>query len=216
MLDGIDQLVIPFLERMYETVGYIGLAAVMAIENAFFFLPVPSEVVLPLAGFVVARGASEPLTGGAWTYPLAVLFAVLGTTLGSLFLYAIAALGGRPLLERYGRYIFIDAHDLEVADRWFERYGAYAVFFARMVPIARSVISIPAGVARMPLWRFALFSALGTVPWVMLLIWAGMVLGESWLAIKDLLQPYEYVVIGALVVLFAYFLWRQLRPSRSR
>ena len=74
MLDGIDQLVIPFLERMYETVGYIGLAAVMAIENAFFFLPVPSEVVLPLAGFVVARGASEPLTGGAWSYPLAVLF----------------------------------------------------------------------------------------------------------------------------------------------
>lgn len=212
MLDALDELVIPFLESVYASVGYVGLAAVMAVENAFFFVPLPSEIVLPFAGFVVARGTIEPLTGAPWSYGLAVVFAVLGTTLGSLLLYALGALGGRPLLERYGRYVLIDPHDLEVADRWFERYGTYAVFFARMVPIARSVISIPAGISRMPLWRFALFSALGTVPWVMLLIWGGMLLGQSWTAIKELIRPYEYAAIAILALLFAYFLWRQLRP----
>lgn len=214
MLDAIDEFVIPLLEAAYAALGYIGLTAVLAIENAFFFLPVPSEVVLPLAGWMVSRGVEEPLTGGAWTYWAAVLFAVIGTTLGALLVYAASALGGRPLLERYGRYILIDAHDLEVADRWFARYGDYAVFLARMVPILRSVISIPAGVARMPLWRFALFSALGTVPWVMFLVWIGTLLGGNWAAIKELLRPVEYFAYALVLALVALFVWRQLRPAR--
>ena len=211
MLDAIDRLVIPFLETAYATVGYLGLAAVMAIENALFFLPIPSEVVLPLAGFAVARSVVEPLTGAPWTYWAAVVAAVIGTTAGSLLLYAIALVGGRPFLERYGRYVLIDAHDLDVADRWFARYGDFAVFIARVVPIVRSIISIPAGVSRMPLWRFTLFSALGTIPWCMLLVWLGIVLGERWPEVSGLLRPVELVAYAALAAGLAFFLWRHVR-----
>ena len=213
MLDAIDRVIIPFLEAAYATVGYIGLAAAMAVENAFFFLPVPSEIVLPLAGFAVARGVNEPLTGAPWAYWIAVLAAVAGTTAGSLLLYGVALVGGRPLLERYGRYVLIDAHDLDVADRWFARYGDFAVFIARVVPIVRSVISIPAGVSRMRLWRFTLFSALGTIPWCMLLVWLGMVLGERWSEVSDLLRPVEYAAYVIVAAAIAFFLWRQLRRT---
>lgn len=211
MLDAIDRVVIPFLEAAYATVGYLGLAVVMAIENAFFFLPIPSEVVLPLAGFAVARSVVEPLTGAPWTYWAAVVAAVCGTTAGSLFLYTVALVGGRPILERYGRYVLIDAHDLDVADRWFARYGDFAVFIARVVPIVRSIISIPAGVSRMPLWRFTLFSALGTIPWCMLLVWLGMVLGERWPEVSLLLRPVELVAYATLAAGLGFFLWRHVR-----
>lgn len=214
MLDAIDRLIIPFLESLYGAVGYIGLAVAMAIENAFFFLPVPSEVVLPLAGLVVVRGVGEPLTGTSWAYWPAVGAAVVGATAGSLLLYAIARVGGRPLLERYGRYLLIDARDLDTADRWFARYGDAVVFFARVVPIMRSIISIPAGVARMPVWRFLLFSALGTVPWCMLLIWLGMTFGERWPEISALLQPFQSVAYALILVAGALFLWRQLHRRR--
>lgn len=216
MLDALERVIIPFLERVYASIGYAGLTAVMAVENSLFFLPVPSEVVLPLAGWSVARGTAEPLTGAAWSYWGAVAAAVIGTTVGALALYTVSALGGRPLLERYGRYVLIDAHDLEVADRWFARYGDYAVLVARVIPVARSVISIPAGVSRMPVWRFLIFSALGTVPWNMLLIWGGMVLGENWQQVRELITPLEYVVYAGIVGLLALFLWRQLRPGRPR
>lgn len=216
MLDALEAIVIPFLESAYATMGYLGLLIVMAIENALFFLPLPSEIVLPLAGWSVARGIQEPLTGAAWTYWYAVAFSVVGSTAGALALYAVSSIAGRPLLERYGRYVFIDAHDLDVADRWFARYGDYAVLLARMVPLARSAISIPAGVSRMPLWRFVLFTVVGTIPWNMLLIWAGVVLGENWTQVKDLLRPLEYVVYAGIAVLAGLFLWRQLRPGRRR
>ena len=214
MLDAIDRLIIPFLESLYGTVGYIGLVVVMAIENAFFFLPVPSEVVLPLAGLAVIRGVGEPLTGGPWSYWPAVAAAVAGTTAGSLLLYTIARVGGRPMLDRFGRYVLIDGHDLDLADRWFGRYGDVAVLLARVVPIVRSVISIPAGVSRMPVWRFTLFSALGTIPWCMLLIWLGMTLGERWPEISELLRPFEYVAYALLLAAAALFLWRQLHRRR--
>lgn len=216
MLDALEATVIPFLESAYATVGYIGLLAVMAVENALFFLPVPSEIVLPLAGWSIARGVTEPLTGTAWTYWSAVAFSVVGSTAGALALYTVSAVAGRPFLERYGRYVLIDAHDLDVADRWFARYGDYAVLVARVIPIARSVISIPAGISRMPLRRFLLFTALGTLPWNMLLIWAGVVLGDNWTQVKDLLKPFDYVVYAGIALLFAVFLWRQLRPRRPR
>lgn len=211
MLDAIDRLVIPFLESAYATVGYVGLALVMAVENALFFLPVPSEVVLPLAGFAVARSVTEPLTGAAWSYWAAVAFAVAGTTAGSLLLYTVSLVGGRPFLERYGRYVLISAHDLDVADRWFARHGDKAVLIARVIPIVRSIISIPAGISRMPVWRFTLFSALGTIPWCMLLVWLGVVLGERWTEVSDLLRPVELLAYVLIALTVAAFLWRHLR-----
>ncbi|HKC90840.1 MAG TPA: DedA family protein, partial [Candidatus Limnocylindria bacterium] len=130
---------------------------------------------------------------------------------GSLVSYAVGAFGGRPLLERYGRYVLINSHDLETADRWFSRWGDLTVLFSRMLPIVRTFISVPAGIAHMPLWRFLAFSIVGTVPWVMLLVWAGMILGDNWQDLKHQLRGLDYIVAGLIVLGVGLFIWRHLR-----
>ncbi len=209
MLEAIDAFVLPFIDSLYSTFGYAGVLIAMTIESAA--IPLPSELILPFAGWSVSRGLVEPLTGAPWSYWGAVIAGVLGNTAGSLLSYAIGAFGGRPLVQRYGRYVLISAHDLEIAERWFARYGEATVFFSRMLPIVRTFISVPAGVARMPLWRFVLFSVLGAIPWVMLLVWGGMVLGDHWLELKHSLKGLDYVVAGGILLLVALFVWRHVK-----
>ena len=209
MLDALDAIVLPFLESLYERLGYIGVVIAMTIESCA--IPLPSELILPFAGWSVSRGLIEPLTSSPWSYWGAVFAGVLGNTLGSLASYAIGAYGGRPLVERYGKYVLISAHDLELAERWFARFGEVTVFFSRMLPIVRTFISVPAGVARMPLWRFTLFSVLGAVPWVMLLVWGGMQLGDHWLELKQSLKGLDYLVAAAIVAAVGIFVWRHVR-----
>jgi membrane protein DedA with SNARE-associated domain len=209
LIEAFEGIVIPFLESLYTAFGYAGVVAAMAIESAA--IPLPSELILPFAGWMVSRGLEEPLTGASWSYWGAVTAGVVGNTLGSIVSYYVGALGGRPLLERYGRYVLISHHDLEVADRWFARWGEATVFFSRMLPIVRTFISVPAGVARMPVWRFLLFSILGAIPWVMLLVWGGTVLGDNWTQVKSALRGLDYVVAAALLALVAVFVWRHVR-----
>ena len=209
MLDALDAIVLPFLESLYERFGYIGVVIAMTIESCA--IPLPSELILPFAGWSVSRGLIEPLTSSPWSYWPAVLAGVLGNTLGSLASYALGAYGGRPLVERYGKYVLISAHDLELAERWFARFGEATVFFSRMLPIVRTFISVPAGIARMPLWRFTLFSILGAVPWVMLLVWGGMQLGDHWLELKQSLKGLDYLVAAAIVAAVGIFIWRHVR-----
>ena len=209
MLEAIDAIVIPFLEALYERFGYVGVLIAMAIESAA--IPLPSELILPFAGWSVSKGLTEPLTSSPWTYWGAVIAGVVGNTVGSLASYAIGAYGGRPLVERYGKYVLISAHDLELADRWFARYGEATVFFSRMLPIVRTFISVPAGIARMPLWRFTLFSILGAVPWVMLLVWGGMQLGDHWLDLKHNLRGLDYLIAAVILLGVGLFIWRHVR-----
>ena len=209
MLDVLDGIVLPFLESLYARFGYVGVAIAMTIESAA--IPIPSELILPFAGWSVARGVTEPLTGAAWSYWGAVVAGVVGNTAGSLASYAVGAFGGRPLLDRWGRYLLISPHDLAVAERWFARYGEATVFFSRMLPIVRTFISVPAGVARMPLWRFTLFSIAGAIPWVMLLVWGGQVLGANWLAIKQSLRGVDYLVAAGILLLVGLFVYRHVR-----
>ena len=209
MLDVLDGIVLPFLESLYARFGYVGVAIAMTIESAA--IPIPSELILPFAGWSVARGVTEPLTGAAWSYWGAVVAGVVGNTAGSLASYAVGAFGGRPLLDRWGRYLLISAHDLDLADRWFARYGSATVFFSRMLPVVRTFISVPAGVARMPLWRFTLFSIAGAIPWVMLLVWGGQVLGANWLAIKQSLRGLDYLVAAGILLLVGLFVYRHVR-----
>src|ERR1043166_7859972 len=169
MLAFLDTVVIPFLASLYGAVGYLCVLIAMAIESAM--IPLPSELILPFAGFLVSDPAQvEPLTHGPWQYWLVVIVATAGNTCGSLIAYAIGAWGGRPFLERYGRYLLIRPHEIELADRFFQRYGAATAFFSRLLPIVRTFISFPAGVARMPLGTFILFSTLGAFPWSILLV----------------------------------------------
>jgi membrane protein DedA with SNARE-associated domain len=204
VLEAIDAIVLPFIDALYSRFGYIGVVIAMAIESAA--IPLPSELILPFAGWSVSRGLTEPLTNSPWTYWGAVVAGVVGNTAGSLVGYAVGAFGGRPLVERYGRYILISSHDLEIAA---------TVFFSRMLPIVRTFISVPAGVARMPLWRFVVFSILGAIPWVMLLVWGGMVLGDHWLDLKQSLKGLDYLVAALLVLGVGVFVWRHVRrPQR--
>jgi len=216
MLAFIDQIVIPFLASLYGAVGYLGVLVAMAIESAM--IPIPSELILPFAGFMVSDPAKiEPLTNGPWSFWIVVVVATLGNTLGSLVAYAIGAWGGRPFLERYGKYLLIRPHEIEIAERFFARWGAQTAFFSRLLPIVRTFISFPAGVARMPIRTFVLYSTAGAFIWSTVLVWSGIQLGARWTEIRRALQPFDLVIAVVAVVGLAALLWLRLgRPLPGR
>ena len=213
MLAFIDQIVIPFLNSLYGAVGYLGVMIAMAIESAM--IPLPSELILPYAGFLVSDpGQLEPLTRGPWSFWVVVIAGTIGNTIGSLIAYAIGAWGGRPFLERWGRYLLIRPHELDMAERFFERYGSATAFFSRLLPIVRTFISFPAGVARMPIGRFVVYSTAGAFIWSTVLVYAGTVLGARWADIRHALAPFDLLIAIAVVVLIVGFIWLRLgRPG---
>lgn len=216
MLAFIDQIVIPFLNTLYGGVGYLGVGIAMAIESAM--VPLPSELVLPYAGFLVSDPTQlEPLTHGAWSFWIVVIVATLGNTVGSVIGYAIGAWGGRPFLERWGRYLLIRPHEIELAEEFFRKYGPATAFFSRLLPVVRTFISFPAGVARMPLWKFIAYSTAGALPWSIALVFAGTQLGAHWLDIRHALQPFDLLIAVAVVALVVLFVWWRLgMPGRRR
>lgn len=216
MLAFIDQIVIPFLNGLYGSVGYLGVAVAMAIESAM--IPLPSELILPYAGFLISDPSQvEPLTRGPWAYWIVVIVATLGNTVGSVIGYAIGAYGGRPFLQRWGRFLLIRPHEIELAEHFFRRYGPATAFFSRLLPVVRTFISFPAGVARMPLWKFIAYSTAGALPWSMVLVFAGMQLGVHWLDIRQALQPFDTAIAVVIVALVALFVWWRLgRPGWRR
>src|SRR5215469_12529780 len=186
--------------------GYIGVILLMAIESAC--IPLPSEIIMPFAGAltvpeIAARYATTPFslfwvaTAGA-----------LGCNLGSIIAYEIGCYGGRPLVEKYGRYIWLSRHDLEMADRFFARFGSAAVFIGRLLPVIRTFIALPAGLARMPRLRFHLYTFAGSWPWCFALAWVGMKLGERWATdprLRQWLHRLDAVIIVALLGGLVYF-----------
>lgn len=203
MLGALESYLIPFLENLYAQMGYLGLVLVMTLESAC--IPIPSEIILPMAGWMVAMGK--------WNLWLAVFFGTVGNTLGSCVAYWVGATGGRPLVERFGRYIFISHHDLELADRWFARYGEWTVFFSRMMPIVRTFISLPAGIARMNFFKFLVYSIAGALPWSFALVYAGKVFGDNWESIRRFLQNFDYLIAVAIIALVALYLYRHLHRA---
>jgi membrane protein DedA with SNARE-associated domain len=209
VLEFIDKIVIPFLDHLFGAVGYLGVFIAMTIESAM--IPLPSELILPFAGFLVSDPSKiEPLVGGAWSFWIVVVVATLGNTCGSLIAYAIGAWGGRPFLERYGKYILIRHHDIELADRFFARWGAQTAFFSRLLPIVRTFISFPAGVARMPLGKFIAYSTAGAFIWSTILVYAGTVLGSNWVQIRKALQPFDLLIAVAIIAAVVLFVWFHL------
>jgi membrane protein DedA with SNARE-associated domain len=211
--------VIPFILEMYDAVGYLGVAIAVALET--IVAPIPSEVILPMAGWKVSQSAAdpsvlEPLTDQPWNLVLTVAFATAGSLVGALVGYAIGAWGGRPLLDRWGRYVGIGTEDLDRADAWFVRWGSWAVFLGRMVPLVRTFVSYPAGIARMPLGKFIVFSTLGSLIWNVALIVAGFVVGENYEQIAAALKPYEYVIYAVVFLVVAYFVARWWWGKRER
>ena len=218
MLAFIDQIVIPFLSSLYGAIGYLGVLVASMIESAM--IPLPSELILPFAGFLVSDTTRvEPITHGAWNFWLVVIAATIGNVIGSLIAYAIGAWGGRPFLERYGKYLLIRPHEIETADRFFAKWGSQTAFFSRFLPVVRTFISFPAGVARMPLGRFVAYSAAGAFLWSLGLVYAGTVLGANWVDIRHALQPFDTIILVVVVLAVVLFVWWRLgmpgRPGRK-
>jgi membrane protein DedA with SNARE-associated domain len=189
-----------------DALGLPGVFVLMLLESAC--VPVPSEATMLFAGFNVSRGE----------YPLvaAVLVGTAANLVGSWVAYAIGYYGRLDILERHGRKLHIKPSHLAWADRWFERHGAATVFFARMLPIVRTFISLPAGVARMPFWRFSMLTVLGCLPWVFALTLIGQQVGERWEAWKDHLHYVDYAVAVAIVAGVVYLVVKQRRAKAQR
>ena len=216
MLEFIDKIVIPFLTSLYAALGYGGVLVAMAIESAM--IPLPSELILPFAGFLVSDPTQlEPLTGGPWNFWIVVIVATIGNTIGSVIGYYIGAWGGRPFLERWGKYLLIRPHEIELADHFFQKYGSATAFLSRLLPIVRTFISFPAGVARMNVFKFVVYSTAGAFIWSIILVQLGVVFGQRWTEIRHLLQPFDLgiaVLVIAAIVLFVW--WRLGMPGRRR
>lgn len=189
--------------ELIDRLGYVGLTLLMTAEN--LFPPIPSEVVLPLAGAQVQRGLLS-FTG-------ALVAATLGSLIGALALYGVGRLGGRSLVLRYGRVLRITPASLDRAEAWFGRYGASVVLCGRLVPGARSLVSVPAGMARMPLGRFCALTTLGSVAWNALLIAAGQALGANWDRVGTVIGPLSGAVLAALALAGAFLVVRAWRRS---
>ena len=215
VFDFLNGPVRDLVTQIYDAVGYLGVALWVAIESVV--IPIPSELVLPFAGFLVGTGdAIEPLTGQPWSYWLVVIAGTLGATVGALVAYAIGLYGGRPIIDRWGRYLGISHADLDRAETFFARYGEAASFFGRLVPVVRSLVSFAAGLSRMPLPKFVLFTFLGSLPFTAILVFAGLQLGANWESIGPILKQFEYAILAVLAVIVIAWVWfRIIKPRRA-
>ncbi|CAB1128865.1 putative Uncharacterized membrane protein YngC [Candidatus Hydrogenisulfobacillus filiaventi] len=185
--------------------GLWGVFWGMFLESAY--IPLPSEIILPYAGYLVSSGRA-----GFWT---ATLAALAGGMLGATAAYLVARAGGKPLLERYGRYLHLSAREVARAEAWFRRYGDGAVFFGRLLPAVRTYISLPAGLAAMPLGRFLLFSLAGALPWTLLFVWLGRQLGQHWQAVGGAGRTFALMGLAAAGLWALWSWWRERRPAAS-
>ena len=186
-----------FIVSMISTFGYTGIFVTMAIESAC--IPLPSEIIMPFAGYLVASGQFTMLG--------VTLAGAIGNVVGSVAAYYAGVWGGRPFVERYGPYMLVSRTDIVTADRWFAKYGEAAVFFGRMLPVVRTFISLPAGIAGMNIYRFILFTFLGALPWCYLLAYIGVKMGEEWEHLRDYFHQFDVVIGLSLALALGYFLW---------
>jgi membrane protein DedA with SNARE-associated domain len=215
VFDFLNGPVRDLVTSVYEAVGYVGVALWVAIESVI--VPIPSEFVLPFAGFLVGEARSvEPLTGQPWNLWLVTAAGTVGAVAGALVAYAIGYFGGRPVIERWGRYLRIRPEDLDRTDEFFARHGTKAAFFGRLIPVVRSLVSFAAGIARMPLGPFVVYTTLGSLPFTFVLVFAGLQLGANWESIGEVLKRFEYVVLGALALAVLAFVWVRFIGPRRR
>jgi membrane protein DedA with SNARE-associated domain len=200
MMEKIITALAGFVIAVISKAGYLGVMILMGIESAC--IPLPSEIIMPFAGYLVFTGRFSLV----W----AATAGAIGCNLGSVIAYEIGFYGGRPLIERYGSYILMSRHDLDLADRFFQRFGSAAVFIGRLLPVIRTFVALPAGIARMPRLRFHVYTFVGSWPWCFALAWVGMKLGERWHSDPRLahwLHRLDAVVLLLLLLGVTWFLW---------
>ena len=196
-----------FIVATISTLGYSGVVLLMAIESAC--IPLPSEIIMPFSGYLVSRGEMN-----LWAVGVA---GAVGCVVGSLVAYWVGMYGGRPFIEKYGRYILLSPHDLDLADRWFAKYGEWIVFTSRLLPAIRTFIAFPAGVARMNLPRFVIYTFAGSLPWCIGLAYVGQKLGEQWDkddTLKTWFHRFDFLIGIVLLIAVTWWVWRHIKHSR--
>lgn len=194
-----------FIVEVIGQYGYVAVFVLMVLESAC--IPIPSEVTMVFGGFLVSRGDLSFFWVG--------MIGALANVLGSWIAWWVGKVGGRPLIERWGRYVFLREHELDRAEAWFARHGEAAVFVSRLLPVIRTFISLPAGVAEMPFGRFTLYTFLGCLPWTYALTLAGYLLGENWEAFLRYGEPVSIAVGVVSAGLLAWWLWKRARAKRA-
>ncbi|RJO60761.1 DedA family protein [candidate division WS5 bacterium] len=190
---------------MIESIGYFGVFLAMAIESAC--VPLPSEIIMPFAGYLVYKGE--------FNFWLVAAVGALGNLAGSLAAYYIGRWGGLPLVEKYGKYFLISHHDIVLAHRWFEKHGKSTVFFTRMMPVVRTFISLPAGVSEMNVKTFSLYTFLGALPWSIALTYIGMKLGENWNTLGDYFHKADLAIGLVLVIGLVWYIRRHIHHMKN-
>ena len=186
-----------------NSTGYVGVFILSALESAA--IPIPSEVVIPFSGFLIVSGKFSILG--------VVIVSTVANLVGSLVLFLIGRSGGRWVLENYGKYIFIHKRDLDTADRWFIKHGSVAVVWGRMVPVVRTFISLPAGVAKMNLGRFSLLTFLGALPWNLFLVLVGLKAGENWNFLHNYFRKADVLIVGLILIFIFWYVWKHLKKK---
>jgi membrane protein DedA with SNARE-associated domain len=195
-----------FVHGTVDLLGYAGVILMMAVESCN--IPLPSEVIMPYAGYLVQRGMMN--------FHLAAWAGAFGCVLGSVPSYWLGWYGGRPFLEKYGHWLLLTRHDLDTADRWVRRYGDWAFFICRMLPVVRTFISLPAGVLRARFWPFVIFTFAGSLVWCYALVWVGVVFGNNLEVFQVYWHKFEVLVVLVILALGAWYIWRHVRHFRAR
>ena len=206
MLEKIIAIIATWIISVISTMGYGGIVLLMAIESAC--IPLPSEIIMPFAGFLVFKGEL--------TLWLVALAGAVGCVIGSIPAYYVGVYGGRPLAEKYGKYILLSKNDLDMADRLFANYGEIIIFIARLLPAVRTFIAFPAGVARMNMPKFIMYTFIGSLIWCWLLAYAGMKFGEHWDSLKVYFHEFHYVIIGAGIIFLIWYVRRHFKHAKQQ
>jgi len=189
-----------FIVNIISSLGYAGITILMTLESAC--IPIPSEIIMPFSGYLVFLG-----TFSLWSV---IFWGAIGNLIGSVIAYFIGFYGGRPLIEKYGKYILIFHHDLDRAQKWFEKYGTFSIFFSRLLPVVRTFIFLPAGIARMPFWKFSFYTLAGSLPWAFALTYVGVLTGENWSNIEIYFRKFDWLIIIFVIGLVGWWIWKKL------
>lgn len=200
-----EQSILNFVNSIYNTLQWPGVILLMAIESAC--IPIPSELIMPLAGWLLI---SQPGLPSVFVL-LFGFYGAVGNVIGSVAAYEVGYWGGRPLLDRWGKYILISQHDLDRADYWFKKHGSISIFVSRLLPAVRTFISLPAGIAKMNLFKFISYSFIGSFIWSTALAWAGYLIGQHWEDIRNAIRPFDWVILALFVLAVAYYIYRHVR-----
>jgi membrane protein DedA with SNARE-associated domain len=205
MITNIFAWFVFFIIKIISGGGYLGITVLMLLESAC--LPIPSEIIMPFSGYLV--------TTGRFSLLLIIIFGAVGNLVGSIIAYGAGSYGGRPFIEKYGRYVFLRKDDLDKAQRFFEKYGNVSIFFSRLLPVIRTFISLPAGIARMRFGKFCFYTFIGSLFWSAILSYIGLFLGKNWESVGVYFRKFDWLIGILLIFCVCYFIYKKIRKNKK-